>query len=58
MLSSWHSDIKPGNILFACDKYKLADPGYARFLKQEDFAGDVLPTTVLPGGTTSYGMHP
>ncbi len=32
---SWHLDIKPGNILYCNDGWKIADPGCS-FFKYED----------------------
>lgn len=46
----WHADIKPDNILIVQGKFKLADPGFARFEKQA--VGDL---TTIFGGTTTYG---
>jgi hypothetical protein len=49
----WHADIKPDNILSVQDKFKLADPGFARFVKRTDKEQNV----VLRGGTEIYGNH-
>ncbi|KAF2438416.1 hypothetical protein P171DRAFT_160681 [Karstenula rhodostoma CBS 690.94] len=51
----WHNDIKPENIIVVNDKYKLADPGFAKFkktLEQED--GESLPKIIAHGGTATY----
>jgi tRNA A-37 threonylcarbamoyl transferase component Bud32 len=46
---SWHADIKTDNILLVGGKFKLADPGFARFEKAN------TKKTVLQGGTVTYG---
>ncbi|KAF3053232.1 hypothetical protein E8E11_000162 [Didymella keratinophila] len=48
--NGWHADIKPENIIFVCDKYKLADPGFACFRKKSK-----EPRVHLRGGTDTYG---
>jgi len=53
----WHADIKPDNILIVQGKFKLADPGFATFVKKTD--GNALAR--LCGGTETYGAperHP
>ena len=47
---SWHADIKPGNILSVQEKFKLADPGFVQFSKDE--------RTIIDGGTKSFGNMP
>jgi serine/threonine protein kinase len=47
MYIRWHRDIKPDNILCVQGKFKLADMGFAQFVKE---TGDV-PKTKLLGGT-------
>jgi len=47
----WHADIKPDNILIVKGKFKLADPGFARFEKKTG-----KDATIIQGGTTTYGM--
>jgi serine/threonine protein kinase len=49
----WHADIKPDNILSVKGKFKLADPGFAKFTKRTDKEENV----VLRGGTETYGNH-
>ena len=44
-----HGDIKPDNILWVQDRFKLADPGFARFEKSGRGIGPPL------GGTKTYG---
>lgn len=51
----WHNDIKPENIIVVNERYKLADPGFAKFkktLEQED--GESLPRIIAHGGTATY----
>ncbi|KAH7324079.1 kinase-like domain-containing protein [Rhexocercosporidium sp. MPI-PUGE-AT-0058] len=53
----WHADIKPDNILSVHGKFKLADPGFAHFVRKTD---DVPMGEVL-GGTETFGApecHP
>ena len=47
----WHADIKPDNILSVHGKFKLADPGFAHFVKKTEKTpmGEVL------GGTETFG---
>jgi serine/threonine protein kinase len=52
-LSRWHADIKPDNILIVQGKFKLADPGFATFIRANK--SDPDPKTILLGGTTTYG---
>ncbi|KAL9033280.1 MAG: hypothetical protein Q9214_007590, partial [Letrouitia sp. 1 TL-2023] len=55
----WHSDIKPDNILNVDDtgtgicKFKLADPGFARFEPKAKHTD--IPKLKLWGGTKTYG---
>jgi serine/threonine protein kinase len=51
-LSSWHADIKPENIILVRGKYKLADPGFARFKRK---AQNTIPQIRIHGGTDTYG---
>ena len=51
----WHSDIKPDNILSVRNKFKLADPGFARFKKVDKAKGERPPEEHILGGTESYG---
>ncbi|KAF2679078.1 hypothetical protein K458DRAFT_315328, partial [Lentithecium fluviatile CBS 122367] len=53
MKSSWHADIKPENIILVRGKYKLADPGFARFKKAQDKG--TVPQIRIHGGTDTYG---
>ena len=62
--SSWHADIKPDNILRVKGRFKLADPGFAKFKKSE--AIEKLKdqtkrlrdqTTMIHGGTRTYGKQ-
>ena len=48
----WHNDIKPENILNVRGEFKLADPGFARFEKQEEGKD----ATDWIGGTSTFGM--
>jgi serine/threonine protein kinase len=52
--TSWHADIKPENIIHVRGKYKLADPGFARFKKKAQDKG-AAPQIRLHGGTDTYG---
>ncbi|CAO2655474.1 Nn.00g105380.m01.CDS01 [Neocucurbitaria sp. VM-36] len=52
--NGWHADIKPENIIFVRGKYKLADPGFARFKKKAADKG-ATPQIRLHGGTNTYG---
>lgn len=47
--SRWHADIKPDNILIVKGKFKLADPGFARFEKKSD-----KDLATIAGGTETY----
>ena len=74
--SSWHTDIKPDNILWVEDrlkldspldevdpskleedqnKFKLADPGFAKFVKKSPKGSSGVPRQHLQGGTFTYG---
>ncbi|KAK4198238.1 kinase-like domain-containing protein [Triangularia verruculosa] len=48
----WHGDIKPSNILFVQQQFKLADFGYAKF---EVNSQQMSPTTEIHGLTYTYG---
>ncbi|KIW66740.1 hypothetical protein PV04_06040 [Phialophora macrospora] len=48
----WHNDIKPQNILYVQGQFKLADPGFARFEKQDIESKDA---TDYMGGTSTFG---
>ncbi|KAE9370120.1 kinase-like protein [Stipitochalara longipes BDJ] len=53
----WHADIKPDNILSVRGKFKLADPGFAHFIKKTD----ETPMGKVLGGTETFGApecHP
>jgi serine/threonine protein kinase len=50
----WHADIKPDNILSVDGKFKLADPGFAKFVKMTEKDDIDLKQFVL-GGTETYG---
>ncbi|KAF2434232.1 kinase-like protein [Tothia fuscella] len=50
----WHADIKPQNILHVKGKYKLADPGFAKFKRKTD-AAEAIPEEILLGGTKTFG---
>ncbi|KAJ4356762.1 uncharacterized protein N0V89_004798 [Didymosphaeria variabile] len=51
----WHNDIKPENVIVVNDKYKLADPGFAKFKKTlEEKDGESFPKIIAEGGTTTY----
>ncbi|KAH8807981.1 kinase-like domain-containing protein [Xylogone sp. PMI_703] len=47
----WHADIKPDNILSVNGKFKLADPGFALFIKKTDG----IPMGKVTGGAATYG---
>ncbi|KAL8784971.1 MAG: hypothetical protein Q9213_003632 [Squamulea squamosa] len=56
-LHGWHADIKPDNILSVQGRFKLADPGFAKFVEK----GDKDPEEFVLGGTETYGAperHP
>ncbi|EXJ58240.1 serine/threonine protein kinase [Cladophialophora yegresii CBS 114405] len=48
----WHNDVKPQNILYVQGVFKLADPGFARFEKQDIESRDA---TDYMGGTSTFG---
>lgn len=48
----WHADIKPDNILIVQGKFKLADPGFATFVKKKNT--ETEPKKVVAGGTETY----
>jgi hypothetical protein len=50
----WHSDIKPENILEIQGEFKLADPGFAKFLEKVK-RSDSDPMANLSGGTHTFG---
>jgi hypothetical protein len=52
---SWHADIKPENIIVVRGKYKLADPGFARFKKAAQGKSAAPPQILVHGGTDTYG---
>lgn len=49
----WLADVKPENILRVGARFKLADPGEARFVIAQNTAGPS--GTVIAGGTRTYG---
>jgi serine/threonine protein kinase len=51
MSKRWHADIKPDNILSVHGKFKLADPGFAHFVKKTD----KIPMGEVLGGTETFG---
>jgi serine/threonine protein kinase len=51
-----HADIKPANILLVKGKYKISDPGYARF-KRETSNNDVEDGIRLTGYTKTFGRY-
>ncbi len=55
--SRWHADIKPDNILEIEGKFKLADPGFARFLEKDKGKSNSDPRANMSGGTYSFGTY-
>lgn len=53
----WHADIKPDNILEIQKKFKLADPGFAKFLEKVKTESSSNPTANLLGGTHTFGKY-
>jgi serine/threonine protein kinase len=54
--TSWHADIKPDNILIVKHKFKLADPGFARFVRKTEKNSVIgRDSTIIKGATTTYG---
>ena len=53
IISSWHADIKPDNILSVQGKFKLSDPGFAKFVAK----GEKDPEEFVMGGTETYGKN-
>lgn len=51
MFSRWHGDIKPDNILLINQRYKLADPGFAKFVAKNS---TITAEEVIEGGTWTY----
>lgn len=56
----WHCDLKPANILFCKEGqykgWKIADPGFAKFVKEGNARiQDGLPVILNTGGTSEYG---
>ena len=51
----WHADIKPDNILEIQGKFRLADPGFAKFVERAKESSDPDPITNLTGGTHTFG---
>lgn len=56
-INRWHTDIKPANIIFSNGSWKIADPGFAKFVRKDlaVFDDKNLPVTPLRGGTSTYG---
>ena len=52
-LTRWHADIKPDNILNIQGKFKLADPGFAKFVVKSK--AEAL--EVIMGGTMTFGKR-
>ncbi|KAK0653691.1 kinase-like domain-containing protein [Cercophora samala] len=52
LFNGWHGDIKPNNILYVQQQFKLADFGYAKF---EGKSNQMSPTTEIMGVTYTYG---
>lgn len=50
-LGRWHADIKPDNILQVQNRFKLADPGFAKIVK----AVEPDQRTKIVGGTRTFG---
>jgi hypothetical protein len=50
----WHSDIKPENILEIQGEFKLADPGFDKFLEKVKRPDSDLMAN-LSGGTHTFG---
>ncbi|ELR10225.1 hypothetical protein VC83_08985 [Pseudogymnoascus destructans] len=50
--NGWHAKIKPDNILTVQGQFKLADPGFATFVKKKNTETD--PKKVVAGGTETY----
>ena len=53
----WHADIKPDNILLVQDKFKLADPGFMKFVLDQSGSTREAVEEVIEGGTRTYGMY-
>jgi hypothetical protein len=55
----WHGDIKPDNILEVQGKFKLTDPGFAKFVELDKSKEkiDSEPIAELIGGTQTYGQQ-
>lgn len=60
----WHADIKPDNILIVeeedalgntYERFKLADPGFAKFVPKTFENKDLVQRIQLDGGTKTYG---
>jgi len=51
----WHADIKPDNILEIQGKFRLADPGFAKFLERVKGKPGTDPMADLSGGTHTFG---
>lgn len=50
----WHADIKPDNIIIVHGKFKLADPGFAKFVEKTE----KIPEEIVIGGTETFGNRP
>ena len=53
----WHADIKPDNILLVQGKFKLADPGFMKFVSQRLNSAEEAEKVIIEGGTRTYGIH-
>lgn len=54
MFHRWHADVKPDNILLIDGKFKLADPGFVKFVQ----GGSEEHATVVDGCTWTYSKSP
>lgn len=52
----WHADIKPENILEIGGRFKLADPGFAKFVEKDKGKSNADPIASMSGGTYSFGI--
>jgi serine/threonine protein kinase len=50
---SWHADIKPDNILIVHGKFKLADPGFVKFVEKTESNHK----SIQDGGTETFGKQ-
>ncbi len=52
-VNRWHADIKLDNVLEIRGKFRLVDPGFAKFMERPERKTDTYPMADLSGGTNT-----